>query len=168
MSESQNNRGRSGLVESLSLDFFGASFLNGEREYQNQGHDPECPHPSLLILETARAMETLGEADIPVAGILVNRVLPDMAGKGDFLGARRELGAAPAAGNWPELQGCTQFLLIRSKDQSNDETYDFSLHRFDVVCNRLLSRRGPNFDPPGTAHQTIPLDEPVHLVPETR
>lgn len=44
----------------------------------------------LPILETARAVENLREAKIPVAGLLVNRVLPDGVGEGDFLRARKE------------------------------------------------------------------------------
>lgn len=43
----------------------------------------------LPILETARAIETLRRARIPVAGIVVNRVLPTAA-DGAFLAARRE------------------------------------------------------------------------------
>ena len=43
----------------------------------------------LPILETARAVATLEEAHVPVAGVLVNRVIPEDAG-GDFLRARRE------------------------------------------------------------------------------
>ncbi|TDB05668.1 ArsA family ATPase [Halomonas marinisediminis] len=43
----------------------------------------------LPILETARAVATLEEAHVPVAGTLVNRVIPPEA-DGDFLNARRE------------------------------------------------------------------------------
>ncbi|MGQ4880075.1 ArsA family ATPase [Billgrantia sp. LNSP4103-1] len=43
----------------------------------------------LPILETVRAVEALEEVSIPVAGTLVNRVIPDEA-DGDFLRARRE------------------------------------------------------------------------------
>lgn len=43
----------------------------------------------LPILETARAVATLEEAQVPVAGTLVNRVIPPEA-DGDFLNARRE------------------------------------------------------------------------------
>lgn len=43
----------------------------------------------LPILETARAVATLEEARVPVAGTLVNRVIPPEA-DGDFLNARRE------------------------------------------------------------------------------
>ena len=43
----------------------------------------------LPILETARAVEALEAAKVPVAGTLVNRVIPADAG-GDFLRARRE------------------------------------------------------------------------------
>lgn len=42
----------------------------------------------LPILETERAVESLAEAGIPVAGAIVNRVLPDGVGEGDFLRAR--------------------------------------------------------------------------------
>lgn len=44
----------------------------------------------LPILETGRALESLAAAGIPVAGAIVNRVLPDSQGEGDFLRARRE------------------------------------------------------------------------------
>ncbi len=43
----------------------------------------------LPILETARAVATLEEAHVPVAGTLVNRVIPPEA-DGVFLNARRE------------------------------------------------------------------------------
>ncbi|WP_089658344.1 ArsA family ATPase [Franzmannia pantelleriensis] len=43
----------------------------------------------LPILETARAVEALEAAKVPVAGTLVNRVIPADAG-GDFLRARRD------------------------------------------------------------------------------
>lgn len=43
----------------------------------------------LPILETRRAVASLEDAGIPVAGTLVNRVLPALAG-GEFLAARRE------------------------------------------------------------------------------
>jgi arsenite/tail-anchored protein-transporting ATPase len=42
----------------------------------------------LPILETAKARDALRRHDLPVAGIIVNRVLPDSA-EGDFLAARR-------------------------------------------------------------------------------
>ena len=43
----------------------------------------------LPILETARAVEALGQFDIPIRGAIVNRVLPDSA-DGEFLRRRRE------------------------------------------------------------------------------
>lgn len=43
----------------------------------------------LPILETARAVQALEAVNIPVAGTLINRVIPDMA-DGEFLRARRE------------------------------------------------------------------------------
>ena len=43
----------------------------------------------LPILETERAVASLGEARIPVAGMIINRVLPDEA-EGAFFRARRE------------------------------------------------------------------------------
>jgi arsenite/tail-anchored protein-transporting ATPase len=43
----------------------------------------------LPILETARAVQALEAAKVPVAGILVNRVIPDDA-EGEFLRARRD------------------------------------------------------------------------------
>lgn len=44
----------------------------------------------LPILETERAVESLVEASIPVAGAIVNRMLPDITEEGNFLRARRE------------------------------------------------------------------------------
>lgn len=43
----------------------------------------------LPILETERAVASLGEARIPVAGMIINRVLPDEV-EGAFFRARRE------------------------------------------------------------------------------
>lgn len=44
---------------------------------------------ALPILETGRAVETLKQAGIPVAGLIVNRLIPDEVG-GEFMQARRE------------------------------------------------------------------------------
>ena len=44
----------------------------------------------LPILETGRAAANLAEVNIPVAGAVVNRVLLDTAGEGDFLRTGRE------------------------------------------------------------------------------
>ncbi len=43
----------------------------------------------LPILETTRAVEALGQFDIPICGAIINRVLPDTA-DGEFLRRRRE------------------------------------------------------------------------------
>ncbi len=42
----------------------------------------------LPILETARAVQSLQQEKLPLAGLVVNRILPDSA-DGDFLAARR-------------------------------------------------------------------------------
>ena len=48
----------------------------------------------LPILETGRAIEVLRRHQVPVAGVIVNRVLPDEAGESGFLAARRRQEAA--------------------------------------------------------------------------
>ncbi len=48
----------------------------------------------LPILETGRAIEVLRRHQVPVAGVIVNRVLPEEAGESGFLTARRRQEAA--------------------------------------------------------------------------
>ncbi len=48
----------------------------------------------LPILETGRAIEVLRRHQVPVAGLIVNRVLPEEAGESRFLAARRRQEAA--------------------------------------------------------------------------
>ncbi|MEZ5287956.1 MAG: ArsA family ATPase [Vicinamibacterales bacterium] len=48
----------------------------------------------LSLLESQKALQSLERADIPVAAVVVNRVLPEDAGGGEFLDARRRQEAA--------------------------------------------------------------------------